>query len=92
MMTNFKSVVLAAASQARAEGQIFGFQLLRIRWALAFCPDKVKEMQSLVTENAVAAGVMKYGDAEDTAFDWTALIAFIKELLPLILQILSFFK
>jgi hypothetical protein len=87
----FKLALLQAAQEEKAAGRLTGWEMLRIRMALVFRPAAVAEAQGEVVEHASAVGLCAANAGEDTAFDWTALLQFIKELLPLILQIISIF-
>ena len=87
---SFKSTLNAAASQAYKEGTITRWQLARVRMAIAFRADAMAEAQACCLDQAVNDGLMRSpADADLDGFDWTQLLAFIKELLPLILQIIS---
>jgi len=96
----FRRALLAAAQEARREGRITGWELFRIRTVSALAPGKLREAQDRVVDNAVACGKMStgvasvimgeaQGDAE--AFDWMALLDFIRQLLPVILEIIALF-
>lgn len=87
----FRRALLAAASQARDEGQITGWEMFRIRTAAALAPGKLREAQDVVMDQACAAGLMHEGDGDGESFDWMALLDFIKELLPVVLQIVALF-
>lgn len=80
-----------ALSRAIEEGGISRFQAGRIRRAYAFRPDKKAEIDELIEGRCHAARLIDdeggYG-----APDWTAILDFIKGLLPLILQIVALFK
>jgi hypothetical protein len=87
----FKRALLQAASQERAAGNLTGWELMRVRVAVAMRPARVLEAQSMVVEQACAAGLMQ--DAADLdGFDWEALLEFIRQLLPLILEIIAIFS
>jgi hypothetical protein len=88
---SFRRTLLAAAQQAQADGQITRWELFRVRTVSALMPAKLRQAQDVVMDNAVAAGLMGDGDGDAEGFDWTALLNFIKELLPIILQIIAIF-
>lgn len=88
---SFKKTLDEAAAQAFKSGEITRWQLARIRMAIRFRPEAVAEIQAAVVDDAVAAGRMAPGDAISAAFDWTKLLDFIKQLLPIILQLISIF-
>jgi hypothetical protein len=87
----FRRALLTAAVQARDDGTISGWELFRIRTISALQPGKLRDAQDAVVDNACAAGLMLDSDAESDGFDWTSLLAFIKEFLPILLQILAIF-
>jgi hypothetical protein len=87
----FRRALLSAASQARDEGKITGWELFRIRTVAALVPGKLREAQDTVMDQACASGLMSDGAGDAEAFDWAALLDFIKELLPIILQIIAIF-
>ena len=89
---NFKSTLAAAADQAFQAGEISRWELARIRLAITFRPRVLAEVQGCVIDEACRAGKMAPQSAEAAeadGFDWAALLEFIKQLLPLILQIIS---
>lgn len=86
----FKTALGTAATAAFQEGKITRWQLARLRMAIAFRADAMAEAQACVIDQACSEGVIRSaGDAELAGFDWTSLLAFIKEWLPFILQIIS---
>ncbi len=87
----FKKTLDEAAAQAFKSGEITRWQLARVRLAIRFQPAAVAEIQAAVVDDAVAAGRMAPGDAIAAAFDWAKLLDFIKQLLPIILQLISIF-
>jgi hypothetical protein len=87
---SFKKALGDAATAAFKEGKINRWQLARVRMAIAFRADAMAEAQACVVDQAVNDGLMRSsGNADLDGFDFTHLLAFIKELLPLILQIIS---
>lgn len=88
----FDAVFAKAIDQARAEGQLSWGQAFRLKVA-ARNPSRVAEIKQAIADSAVDEG--KYKSAASImapGFDWNSLLAFIKELLPLILQIISIFS
>lgn len=86
----FKRALGDAATTAFREGKISRWQLARVRMAIAFRADAMAEAQACVIDQAVQDGLMRdAGPAQLDGFDWSGLLAFLKELLPLILQIIS---
>ena len=90
--TGFRRALLKAAQEERAAGRITGWEMYRIRLASALAPRKIREAQDAVADQACAAGYMAAAsDGDGVGFDWTALLDFIKELLPILLQIIALF-
>lgn len=88
----FRETLLSAAYEERKSGRLGWFKYAKIQIA-SNNPETLEEIQSAVLEQAVRAGKIAPQAAEDpSAFDWSSLLAFIKELLPLILQIISIFS
>ena len=86
---SFRQTVLKAAMEEHEAGNLSGGELLALRMALVFRPHKVEEAQAAVIENTTAKGI---AGADKAGFDWSFFLALIKELLPLIMQIISMFK
>jgi hypothetical protein len=79
-----------AATQAFRDGQISRWQLARLRMAIAFRPEAMAEAQACVIDQAVQDGlILDAGPATKDGFDWSGLLAFLKEFLPMILQIIA---
>ena len=92
---NFKAALQQAAADACQAGEISRWELARVRLAIAFRPRALAEVQGCVIDEACRAGKMAPQSAEAAeadGFDWAALLEFIKQLLPLILQIISIFS
>jgi hypothetical protein len=92
---NFKAALQQAAEDACQAGEISRWELARVRLAIAFRPRALAEVQGCVIDEACRAGKMAPQSAEAAeadGFDWAALLEFIKQLLPLILQIISIFS
>lgn len=87
----FRRALLAAAQQACAEGRLTRWELFRVRTVSALAPGKLREAQECVVDNAVAAGMMGEAEGDAEGFDWMAFLDFIKELLPILLQIIAIF-
>ena len=88
--TEFKTALLQAAAEARSAGEIDRGDYLRIWFVATFRPRALAQVQATVVHEAVSAGLMP-PSANPEAFDWSALLAFIQALLPIILQIISIF-
>jgi hypothetical protein len=86
----FKKALGDAAGQAYRDGQISRWQLARLRMAIAFRPEAMAEAQACVIDQAVQDGLIgDAGPATRDGFDWSGLLAFLKEFLPMILQIIA---
>lgn len=89
---SFKRTLGDAATAAFREGQITRWQLARIRLAILVRPEAMAEIQASVIDQAVQDGVLRDGaPAALDGFDWSGLLAFIQQLLPLIMQIIAMF-
>ena len=82
---NFREVFLKAVDEARADGEIGPFQAMRAR-LIAGNPRRLSDVQKKCCEEAAYQGYAVPA-AGDGAFDWTAFLAFLKELLPIILAL-----
>jgi hypothetical protein len=89
----FGQVLNQAATEAWRNGDISRGDLARIRLAVMLRPRVIAECQSCVMDEGIQRGIVPSSAADNvSAFDWTQLLAFIKELLPMILQIISLFS
>ena len=89
MAKTFREVLIEAAEQARDEGSITQRELRVIRFATLF-PHVLAKVQSAVATTAKEEGTLAASDM--AAIDWSAILAFIKELIPLILQLIKLFQ
>lgn len=90
---DFKRTLNAAATAAYKDGKLTRWQLARLRLAITFRPDAMAEAQACVIDQGIQDGVLKDGDdAVKDGFDWSRLLEFIKQLLPLIMQIIAVFQ
>jgi hypothetical protein len=87
---HFRKTLIKAAEEAQASGEITRGELFRLRFA-SLRPQVAAQMEKCCAEQATSEGLMPAA-GNLNAFDWTQLLAFIKELLPLILQIISIFS
>lgn len=91
-MKRFRPALMEAAEEAFNSDEITRQQLRRIRFA-SLIPNMAKSMETFVAEEAESMDKLPAGAAANlSAIDWTNLLAFIKELLPLILQLISIFS
>ena len=83
---DFRQSFLVAVKQARDAGDITAFQHGRLVVA-SLRPRELANIQAWVHENAIQEGL-----ATTQAPDWSAIISFIKELIPLIIQLIDLFS
>ena len=88
---SFVRTLKKAAREAYSDREISRWDLARINLAVFFRPEALAEIQECVICEVEDAGLFKGANLRDQAFDWTALLAFIEALLPLILKIISLF-
>ena len=86
----FRAALLKAAREQQQAGELTRGDYVRI-WFASILPNQLTKMQEFTTEQAKMAGKMPL-EASPVGFDWTALLDFIKQLLPLILEIIALFK
>lgn len=84
----FRRALLDAALQVRNDGTITRGEFRRL-WVASWLPGKLSEIEDYCWSAACAAGHAQ-GDSP-VGFDWTALLDFLKELMPFILQIIALF-
>lgn len=82
----FRRVLIKAAEQSFREGELSRVDLLRLRVA-SLSPTKLQQMQTACAEQAVQEGKA----VSIAAIDWEKLAAFIKEILPVIIEIVKLF-
>lgn len=92
MRSSFKSALLSAAEAEFNVGRITRFQLRLINATALFRPWKIRQCEAFVVDEAVKAGKIGDASAVSDGFDWNALLEFIRELLPIILEIISWFN
>lgn len=83
---SFRRELLKAAEQGVREGDISRLDMLRLR-LVSLNPAQLDRIHQAVSEQAVADGRAM----SVQAIDWSQLADFIKEILPLILQLISLF-
>lgn len=90
---SFKRALEQAAVDSYKAKQISRWDLARIRMALTFRPAAMAEAQACVIDQACSDGLMRApADGLADAFDWNAILEFIRQLLPLILEIIKIFS
>lgn len=86
-LSAFRKTLLDTADKACKSGEISRAEVFKLR--IATLNQKVlKQMHQAVAEHAVAEGVA----ASPTAIDWSKVAEIIKQLLPVILELISLFK
>lgn len=83
---DFKKALLTAAKQAQDDGDISAQDYRRLSFALKI-PGVAAKMEAAMAEQAVESGVATAG-----AIDWDSLLAFIKEMIPIIMQLIQLFS
>ena len=86
---NFRQAVRQAARDAFKDGEITRLQLMRINIA-SRRPRIMAEFEEEAFEVGTVCGAIPQ-QSERASFDWSGLLAFIRELLPLLKEILSLF-
>lgn len=86
MSSDFKAAFLKAVEEARNEGDIGPLQAMKAR-RIAANPNRLAKVEASCCDEALAAGFSASGGPG--AFDWNALLAFLKELLPIILALFN---
>jgi hypothetical protein len=86
-LSSFRRQLIKAAEDAQREGEITRAELFKIRVTSLSRPALVK-MQQAVVEQATFEGKIVAG-TPISAIDWSSLLQFIKEALPIILEIIK---
>lgn len=82
---DFKKSLLEAAKQAESDGDISAQDYRKLSFALRI-PGVAAKMEAAMTDHAIESGVAKAGQ-----IDWGKLLSFIKEMIPVILQLIQLF-
>lgn len=86
-LKEFRATILKAGEQALKAGELSRLDLMRLRLA-TMAPKVLEKMHQAAAEQVLSDGLCaSYG-----AIDWTQLIAFIKEILPIILELIKLFS
>ena len=88
-LQSFRRSLIKAAEEARDAGEITRAELFKIRIASISRP-ALRQMQQAVVEQATHEGKIVAGTPIG-AVNWENLLQFIKELLPIILEIIKMF-
>jgi hypothetical protein len=86
-LVGFRKALISTAEQAVKSGEISRVELFKLRVA-TMNPKVLKQMHQACAEQVLSDGKAK----SFSAIDWSKLIEIIKELLPVILQIISLFS
>jgi hypothetical protein len=89
-LTSFRRSLVRAAEEAHDSGEITRGELFKIRISSLSRP-VLRQMQQAVAEQAVHEGKIVAGSPM-SAVNWDNLLQFIKELLPIILEIVKMFS
>jgi len=85
----FREALIEAAEQEREAGRLKTRQVIALRIA-SLNPKVCERMQNEVVSRAIKAGKMPISATSNIgAFDFTALLEFFKQILPLLLQLFS---
>jgi hypothetical protein len=82
---NFRRQLIAAAEKSQAEGKISRTDLMKIR-LVTLTPGKLKQIEQVCFEQAVADGY----SAQQV--DWTKLFDILKDLVPIVLELIKLFS
>ncbi len=85
--TAFRRTLLQAARESRKSGAIDTKQYFTIV-AASYNPRAMDRIRSAVQDAAIEEGLV----AVNAEIDWDAILAFIKELIPLIIQLIELFS
>lgn len=80
---SFRRTFVRAAAQAAKEGTISRAEFRKLWWVSW---SKIDEIEDYAWQAACAAG---YAQGDKEGFDWTALLEFLRGLMPLILEIID---
>jgi hypothetical protein len=86
-LLSFRRSLIKAAEEAHRDGEITRGELFKIRIASLSQPS-LRKMQQSIVEQATFEGKIVAGTPVG-AIDWNALLQFIKEALPVILEIIK---
>lgn len=86
-LSAFRRTLIKAAEESQQAGDISRVDLFKIRVTTLSRPALVK-MQQAVIEQAIFEGKLP-ANSPAAAIDWTTLLQFIKEALPIILEIIK---
>jgi hypothetical protein len=89
-LASFRRSLIRAAEEAHDAGEITRGELFKIRISSISRP-ALRQMQQAVAEQAVHEGKIVAGSPM-SAVNWDNLLQFIKELLPVILEIIKLFS
>jgi hypothetical protein len=82
----FRRSLITVSREALHEGKINRLEFSRIVVS-SLMPQRLAQLRAVATENAVSEGLIPVGATPD----WNAFLAFLKELIPIILEIIKMF-
>lgn len=85
-LQEFRKALLTASGEAYKAGEISRLDVFKIRIA-SLNKTSLQKMQMAVAEQAVFEG-----KATPSTLDWSTLVFFIKDILPLILELIKLFS
>jgi len=85
-LQSFRKALISAAESSYRDGEISRLDVFKIRVA-SLNKEVLKKMHATVVEQASFEG-----KAEPAKVDWSTLLTFIKELLPIILELIKLFS
>jgi len=86
-LKSFRDSLLKAAGQSVKDGEISRMDLMRLRIA-SMSPKVLERMHQAASEQLLSEGMA----ASFGAIDWSQLLAFIKEIIPIILELIKLFS
>ncbi len=86
-LKEFRAAVIKAGEQAVKSGELSRLDLMRLRLA-TMSPKVLEKMHQAASEQILSDGLA----ASYSAIDWSQLLAFIKEILPIILELIKLFS
>lgn len=87
----FRTALMEAAEAAHEEGSITRGQRMVIR-AATLVPGVRHRLEEAIKAEAMAGGELEAGDVDDRGLDFSSLVEFMKQIMPLILQLIALFS
>lgn len=90
-LAQFRETYLRAIDEEQEGGRIGGMRARALR-RIADNPRRLNRLANEVCEECCASGHAVGGPEDHSAPDWSGLLEFIKQLLPLIAQLIAMFQ